>query len=484
MNIENRFNRKEGASLIDSFAYSPDMAAGFVMLIEFLIVFTTPLILMMPFDVDLSEYGEQHIFIISFISILFIIIGSWANLYTVSSLSRPISVMDAVLVTVTNSYLFCCSIIFGLDIAYFFDMRWLTASYAATLIALLGVRFATAWALAALSRRGMVGRAMVVLGDGEQLRRLLRKIRTSPPPMTRVVGVFAPAAGGGERAEVEGFPVLGSTADLMRFARTQTLDDVVVAMPWSLDRTVTQTVEQLKELPVNVYLSSDLVGFDLTFRPALGMFGPLPLHEVVRRPIAGWSSAAKRVFDCVLAALALVLLMPLLAIVAVAIRLDSPGPIFFMQQRLGFNNKPFAIYKFRSMRHDPEGRLPVVQATRRDPRVTRVGAVLRATSIDELPQLLNVLDGTMSLVGPRPHALNHNAEYSAQIRGYFARHKVKPGITGWAQVNGLRGETEIIDKMEARVQHDVYYAENWSIFFDVKILILTILVVFFQKSAY
>jgi putative colanic acid biosynthesis UDP-glucose lipid carrier transferase len=170
--------------------------------------------------------------------------------------------------------------------------------------------------------------------------------------------------------------------------------------------------------------------------------------------------------------------------VAIAIKLDTPGPVFFKQRRLGFNNREFEIYKFRSMRHraQPEARTP--QASRNDPRITRVGRIIRKTSIDELPQLFNVLNGTMSLVGPRPHALDHNEEYSRQIRGYFARHKVKPGITGWAQVNGLRGETETLDKMEARIRHDVYYAENWSLFFDIRILIQTVLVVLFQRSAY
>jgi exopolysaccharide biosynthesis polyprenyl glycosylphosphotransferase len=192
----------------------------------------------------------------------------------------------------------------------------------------------------------------------------------------------------------------------------------------------------------------------------------------------------KTVEDYLLASLALLLLSPLLILVAVAIKLDSPGPVFFMQPRLGFNNRRFEIYKFRSMYHCEVPEHRVRQASKGDPRVTRVGRFIRRTSIDELPQLLNVLNGTMSLVGPRPHALSHNEEFAEQVRGYFARHRVKPGITGWAQVNGFRGETDTVEKIKARVEHDVYYAENWSLLFDLRILLMTTVVVLFQKTAY
>jgi Undecaprenyl-phosphate glucose phosphotransferase len=334
-----------------------------------------------------------------------------------------------------------------------------------------------------LAYRQVIGRNLAVLGTGEQARRFLAKITRDRPYFTNLAGVFSSeSVEAGQMAS--GVPILGDVEALLQAAREGCVDDIVVAMPWSADRKVIETIERLKELPVNVYLGSDLVGFDLSFRPVLGSFGQLPVFEVVQRPIAGWSAAIKRAFDFVLALCALLLLSPLLLIVAIAIKLDTPGPVFFMQKRLGFNNRPFAIYKFRSMYHNSAPVSRVVQTTRNDPRVTRVGRIIRATSIDELPQLLNVLDGSMSLVGPRPHALSHNEEYGAQVRGYFARHKVRPGITGWAQVNGYRGETEQLEKMVKRVEHDIYYAENWSILFDIRILIMTVFVVLFQKAAY
>jgi Undecaprenyl-phosphate glucose phosphotransferase len=353
----------------------------------------------------------------------------------------------------------------------------------ATAVGLVAFRLAACAVLAHLSRAKLMGRSMVVLGTGEQSARFVRHLVGANPYFISLDGVFYYRDGGGA-SEIGGKPVLGGVEELFRRVRAGEIDDIVVAMPWNSDRQLTETVERLKELPVNVYLSTDLVGYELAFKPVVGDMSRLPVFEVVQRPISGWSAALKMIEDYVLATLALLLISPLLILVAIAIKLDSPGPVIFRQKRLGFNNKVFHIYKFRSMYHDSSGDHVVMQAKRRDPRVTRVGRIIRATSIDELPQLLNVLDGTMSLVGPRPHALSHNEEYGRQIRGYFASHRVKPGITGWAQVNGLRGETEVIEKMEARIRYDIYYAENWSLIFDIKILILTVLTVLFQRTAY
>ena len=180
----------------------------------------------------------------------------------------------------------------------------------------------------------------------------------------------------------------------------------------------------------------------------------------------------------------IVLFAPVLAAVALAIRLESAGPIIFRQKRYGYNNEIFYIFKFRSMYHGDQMPEKTVQATKDDPRITKVGRFIRKTSLDELPQLFNVFFGDMALVGPRPHAVDHNEEYGALIKGYFARHRVKPGITGGAQVNGLRGETDTLEKMEARVRYDTYYAENWSLLFDLQILARTAIVGFVNKNAY
>jgi exopolysaccharide biosynthesis polyprenyl glycosylphosphotransferase len=209
---------------------------------------------------------------------------------------------------------------------------------------------------------------------------------------------------------------------------------------------------------------------------AYSYVGDLAVFDMADRPISDWNLVFKWIFDKVVALSALILLAPIMVVAAIAIKLESKGPVFFMQNRHGFNNELIKIYKFRSMRTDMLDHHAVKQVTRDDPRVTRVGKFIRKTSIDELPQLFNVLKGELSIVGPRPHALQAKADnrlYYDAVEGYFARHRVKPGMTGWAQINGWRGETDTIDKIMQRVNHDLYYIDHWSILFDLYIVAMT-----------
>ncbi len=436
------------------------------------------------FIVEYNEHiFEYYLFSMTFIIFVTILMFSRAELYSINSIMRPIYVSDYIIVSIITAFLFFLCIAFSLKVSDIYSRAWIAGFAVTNFVVIILVRIIVYRVLRVLSRRRIIERRLVVLGAGAQGRRFLERISEVQPYFTAIGGVYDRSYDGPE-GEISGHPVLGGFEDLVLAARRAEVDDIVVAMPWNADKELIETIEQLKELPVNVFISSDLVGFQLAFRPALGSFNELPMFEVVQRPISGWSSLLKKAEDLVLSLTALILLSPILILTAIAIKLDSPGPIFFKQSRLGFNNRPFAIYKFRSMYHEdiPEER--VQQATKEDPRITRVGRFIRRTSIDELPQILNVLNGTMSLVGPRPHALDHNEEFAHQVRGYFARHKVKPGITGWAQVNGLRGETDTQDKIEARVKHDVHYAENWSLLFDLRIIMMTALVVLFQKNAY
>ena len=465
------------------FAYSPDMIPGAVMALEALTIASIGFAIWSHQAFFREEYISQQLFNVVFVSLVYCQLSRWAALFDVNSLMRPIRSADKIVLVLITDFLFLLTVLLGLDVLYIFSI---SSIYMFLIFSLCGIgliRVSCFFLLRTLSRRGIIGRNLAVLGVGPQGTRFLEKITRDPPYFTRVIGVFSDDPGFTATTH-GGFPVLGDIRMLLAHARAGHVDDVVVAMPWSADRTVAATVETLKELPVNVYLGADLVGFDLTFRPVIGSFSQLSMFEVTQRPISGWNAALKKVFDYLFSSIALFILSPLLLIVAAAIKLDSRGPVFFMQQRLGFNNQPFSIYKFRSMYVDADRDGTVRQARRGDPRVTRVGRIIRATSVDELPQLFNVLDGSMSLVGPRPHALSHNEEYGRQIRGYFARHKVKPGITGWAQVNGLRGETAEIERMRQRVEHDVYYTENWSLLFDIKIIVMTMFVVLFQRTAY
>ncbi len=463
--------------------WSISLIPGVVGLVDFLIMAISAIQAIKYFVILSDANRDQYLFAVVFIIFGSILLFHRAGLYEIDAIMRPLRYSDAVIAAVATSFLFFFSMIFALNVAETFSLTCLAAFAGFSIVGVVALRAAAYPLLRRLGRTGRLSRSLVVLGAGEQASRFLERIADVRPYFTDVVGVYADGVDPG--GKVEGHPILGGADRLLRDVRAGLIDDVVVALPWNADKELVQTVERLKELPINVYISSDLIGFRLRFRQVLGADAQLSMFEVERRPIAGWSSLLKALEDYVLASVALILLSPILLLVALAIKIDDPdGPIFFMQKRLGFNNQVFEIYKFRSMYKNSGSAIEVKQATKNDPRVTRVGRIIRATSIDELPQLLNVLNGTMSLVGPRPHAISHNEEFGRQIRGYFSRHKVKPGITGWAQVNGLRGETETLDKMEARIRHDVYYAENWSLLFDLRILVTTVLVLFFQRSAY
>ncbi|MEM8751583.1 MAG: undecaprenyl-phosphate glucose phosphotransferase [Pseudomonadota bacterium] len=431
-----------------------------------------------------SQYTvEYYIFAVVFVAFAMHVLCRRADLYEIGAIMRPIGRSDYLLAATVTAFLFFLTIAFSLKASEVYSRVWIYGFGASSFFAICLFRILLYRALKLLSRRQIVGRSLAVLGAGEQGRRFIERLEAVKPYFTTIHGVYDrdPAL---ECEKFCGYAMRGGLDELVKAARRAEIDDIVVALPWNADKDVIEAVETLKQLPVNVFISSDLVGFQLAFRPALGTFQELPMFEVVTRPISGWGYLMKMAEDYILASIALLLLSPLLLIVAAAIKLESKGPVFFRQPRLGFNNQRFEIYKFRSMYLHDEDETRVKQAEKDDPRITRVGRIIRRTSIDELPQLLNVLDGTMSLVGPRPHALTHNQEFAREVRGYFARHKVKPGITGWAQANGYRGETDTPEKIRLRVQHDVYYAENWSLMFDLRILVMTVLVVLFQKSAY
>ena len=328
---------------------------------------------------------------------------------------------------------------------------------------------------------GRLSLEVAVVGAGEIGRQLIRQLSQHGPGRYRVAGVFDDAPGG--VSAIEGYPVIGGINDLVQLAQVRTFDEIVVALPWRDGVEITSVIKKLKAVPVNVKICPDYVAWTL---PTVGfqMLGGVPMLAALERPLSGWSLVVKAVEDRVIAGIALALLAPALALIALLIRLDSEGPILFRQKRYGFANNEFTVFKFRTMHHQATEEAHVPQATRNDPRVTRVGAFLRRTSLDELPQLFNVMRGDMSLVGPRPHAVAHNVQFAQIIDDYLSRHRVKPGITGWAQINGLRGETDTPEKMRARVQHDLYYIDHWSLLFDLKILLLTPFRGFINRNAY
>lgn len=283
-----------------------------------------------------------------------------------------------------------------------------------------------------------------------------------------------------------GFPLLGDSNDLERLVRDERVTQVLVALPWSEENRIAQVVQDLRKLPVNVLLVPDMSAFRQA-RHRITEVAGLPMFNVSERPLDGWSPLIKRMEDLVLAMVALIPALPVMTVIALAIKLDSTGPVLFKQRRYGYNNRLIEVFKFRSMYCDRTDANAERQTTRDDDRITRVGRFIRKTSLDELPQLFNVLLGSMSMVGPRPHATATKAAgilFEDAVKEYTARHRVKPGITGWAQINGYRGETDTLEKIEKRVEFDLQYIENWSVWFDLYILFRTLPAVILTREAY
>lgn len=281
-------------------------------------------------------------------------------------------------------------------------------------------------------------------------------------------------------------PVLGNTQDLEKMIREERVTQILVALPWSAENRLDYIIRNLRKFPVNVLLVPDMIAFRHAHN-RISEVANLPMFNASEVPLRGWSPVFKRIEDMVLSSVALILLSPVMLLVALAIKLDSPGPVLFRQKRYGYNNRLIEVFKFRSMYQNQSDFTADKQTTRGDPRVTRVGRFIRKTSLDELPQLFNVFAGSMSMVGPRPHATATKAAgilFEEAVQEYTARHRVKPGITGWAQINGYRGETDTLEKIEKRVEFDLEYIENWSVWFDLYILFRTVPAVILTKEAF
>ncbi len=334
------------------------------------------------------------------------------------------------------------------------------------------------------SVQGRLARKIAVVGANDFSREFIDRLEDEPNAF-RVVGLYddrgsrAPASQGG-------VPWLGTVNDLLEHSRLQPVDVIVVALPLSAVDRISRILEQLASTVADIVLTTDLAGLRFS-RAQLDGIGRNPVVSVREAPLKDWRALKKTMLDYSVGLAALLALSPVLLVTALAIKLDSPGPVLFRQPRMGFNNRLFLCYKFRSMHTKMTDLLADRQTTKDDPRITRVGRFIRKFSIDELPQLLNVLNGTMSLVGPRPHAPNTKAAdrlFSEVVGQYAVRHRVRPGITGWAQVNGWRGETTTVDQIEQRVACDLFYIENWSVRLDLKIMLMTILREVRSKNAF
>jgi putative colanic acid biosysnthesis UDP-glucose lipid carrier transferase len=332
-----------------------------------------------------------------------------------------------------------------------------------------------------LGERPEYRRRAVVVGAGENGVRVARALSAHPGCVHEVVGYFDDRAPDRVHPDAAG-RLLGRVEDAVEAVKRQGIHNVYITLPLVAQPRVMDLLSRLQDTTTSVHYAPDVFGINV-IHGQMQDLGGVPVVSLLESPITGTNHLVKRATDIALAALILVLISPVMLALALGVKLSSPGPVIFKQRRTGLDGKEILVFKFRSMTTQDNGAV-VKQATRNDARITPFGAFIRKTSLDELPQLFNVLLGSMSLVGPRPHAVAHNEEYRKIVQAYMLRHKVRPGITGWAQVNGYRGETDTVDKMAARVQYDLEYLRNWSFALDLKIIARTVRVLFFDRNAY
>ena len=329
-------------------------------------------------------------------------------------------------------------------------------------------------------RAGLDQRTAVVVGGSHDAVRIIDALHRNRSAGIKLLGRFQSGALG---REVHGTPYLGDIDALAEYVEHHHIHQVWIALPVSEQHQINRILELLVHSTAEIKFVPDLFGMQLLNHSVEQVAG-LPVINLRANPLNGDAYLLKTIENRVIASLILLLIAPLLVVLAIGVKLSSPGPVMFKQKRHGLGGKVIEVWKFRSMRIHEEAHGTVTQATRFDKRVTPFGRFLRRTSLDELPQFCNVLHGTMSVVGPRPHAIAHNHHYRDIVEDYMQRHRIKPGITGWAQVNGHRGETDTVDKMRARVQHDLYYMQNWSLAFDLKIIAMTLAKGFVGRNAY
>ncbi|HEY8117851.1 MAG TPA: undecaprenyl-phosphate glucose phosphotransferase [Methylophilaceae bacterium] len=376
-------------------------------------------------------------------------------------------------------------ILFGIATSYIYlfplnvILHWLWITPVCQLVAVFILRTI---APVLIKLQGPVKRTIIV-GLTEQSLALAERLAFNNYIAAELLGFFEDKQAEPTPRDQLNFPILGELDDIAAYVKSHHVNIIYLSLPAARQEHIMHLLDELKDTTASIYFIPDIFQTDL-IQARVGQIDDIPVVALCETPFTGFNGMIKRIADIAFSILILLLISPVLIAVATGVKLSSPGPIIFKQRRYGLYGEEILVYKFRSMTVCEDG-ATVTQATKQDQRVTPFGAFIRKTSLDELPQFINVLQGRMSIVGPRPHAVAHNEMYRKLIKGYMVRHKVKPGITGWAQVNGLRGETETLDKMKARIDYDIDYLRNWSPKLDIFIILKTVLVVFKgQNGAY
>ncbi len=468
-------------------AFSPIVLAGLVRIIEVCLVAAVGFAVYVCYVVPTYGFAWYYFAAIGGIALLAMLAFQIADIYQIQAFRGHEKQYMRLASAWSVVFLIAIGVSFFAKAGDQFSRAWLGAFYVLGLFALIAFRRGLFLMVRRWTQEGRLDRRTVIVGCDSNGEKLIRSLGAQRDSDVRLIGVFDDRNDERSPASAAGVPKLGTVDDLVDFARHSRVDLVIFSLPISAEDRILQMLKKLWVLPVDIRLSAHTN--KLRFRPrSYSYVGNVPVLDVLDKPIADWDVVMKWLFDKIVGTLALIVALPIMLVVAIAIKLDSPGPILFKQKRFGFNNEPIDIYKFRSMYADQADPNAEKQVTRGDPRVTRVGRFIRKTSLDELPQLFNVVfAGNLSLVGPRPHAMHAKAAnrlYDEAVDGYFARHRVKPGMTGWAQIHGWRGETDSEEKIQRRVEHDLYYIENWSVLLDLYILAATPFALIRAENAY
>ncbi|MCF6113890.1 undecaprenyl-phosphate glucose phosphotransferase [Mesorhizobium muleiense] len=465
---------------------SPIMVSGVLRMVEFALLFLSGLCIYFYYVGFFNHLAWQYPLAIAAASSLAVVLLDVTDCYQIVSFMRPLANFGRLLMVWAGTFALMALTAFAMKMSQDYSRLVFGTWFVVGFMLIFGLRLLMSKLIRRWARDGRMERRAVIVGGGPAAEVLIRSVEKQPYNDIRICGIFDDRGDKRSPPIVAGYPKLGTVSELIEFARIARIDMLIVSLPLTAETRVLQLLKKLWVLPVDIRLSAHSNA--LRFRPrAYSYIGSVPMLDIFDRPINDWDSVAKRAFDIVFSIIGIIVFSPVMLATAIAIKLDSQGPVLFHQKRHGFNNEIIEVYKFRSMYTDKADPTAKQTVTRNDPRVTRVGRFIRKTSIDELPQFFNSLFGSLSLVGPRPHAIaaqSHNLLYNEVVDGYFARHKVKPGVTGWAQINGWRGEMDTNEKIRMRTEYDLYYIENWSLLFDLRILFLTPIRLLNTENAY
>lgn len=426
-----------------------------------------------------QSWGLQHSAVVAIAALLFHFISevdklyiSWRGLSLYKELKKTL--IDWGLAT---GILFLCTNLFAVQylVPKSIELAWLATGA----LLLVSYRIVLRFTLSLLRGRGFNTRKVVIAGAGQLGNNLAKSIQTNSSLGLVFNGYYDDHKSGDGSVAT---PIRGNLDQLVKDCKNGVTDRVYITLPMRAEKRIKWLMRELADTTASVYLVPDIFVFELLHARS-DVINGIPTISIYDSPLDGSNAIIKRIEDIVLSSIILVLISPVMLALAIAVKVTSSGSVFFKQTRYGMDGKAIKVWKFRSMTVMENG-AKVTQAKKNDSRLTPIGRFIRSTSLDELPQFINVLQGRMSIVGPRPHAVVHNEEYRRLINGYMLRHKVKPGITGWAQINGWRGETDTLEKMEKRIEYDLDYIRNWSLAFDIKIVISTVFKSFIDKNAY